>query len=229
MWAVNIWRASMWTRCLAEMRVWPSWAHLLSAPNLRRWISLTQYEHITLCKLRYDDCSLWVWNHLTGYVCLQESKWSLFKQKLKPSTTFENPSYSEVSLDTAMKNVLLTAVPKQKVRIFFQLVHPLLCFPDEGWKARREHWGPFCPRALSVCPPRQTSEDESSEHLFANRGQFQRHSQPRERGQRRVTPLSQTGIGNKEHTLHRINFFMQPVYKSSTCWRKEKYISIEWR
>lgn len=30
--------------------------------------------------------------------CLQESKWSLFKRKLKPSTTFENPSYSEVCL-----------------------------------------------------------------------------------------------------------------------------------
>uniref|UniRef100_A0A3B4FEE2 Low-density lipoprotein receptor-related protein 2 n=1 Tax=Pundamilia nyererei TaxID=303518 RepID=A0A3B4FEE2_9CICH len=29
--------------------------------------------------------------------CLQESKWSLFKRKLKPSTTFENPSYSEMS------------------------------------------------------------------------------------------------------------------------------------
>uniref|UniRef100_A0A3Q4H6C5 Low-density lipoprotein receptor-related protein 2 n=1 Tax=Neolamprologus brichardi TaxID=32507 RepID=A0A3Q4H6C5_NEOBR len=28
--------------------------------------------------------------------CLQESKWSLFKRKLKPSTTFENPSYSEM-------------------------------------------------------------------------------------------------------------------------------------
>ncbi|XP_023261359.1 low-density lipoprotein receptor-related protein 2-like [Seriola lalandi dorsalis] len=27
---------------------------------------------------------------------VQESKWSLFKRKLKPSTTFENPSYSEM-------------------------------------------------------------------------------------------------------------------------------------
>lgn len=26
----------------------------------------------------------------------QESKWSFFKRKLKPSTTFENPTYSEV-------------------------------------------------------------------------------------------------------------------------------------
>ena len=31
-----------------------------------------------------------------GLVCLQESKWSFFKRKLKPSTTFENPAYSEV-------------------------------------------------------------------------------------------------------------------------------------
>lgn len=30
---------------------------------------------------------------------LQESKWSLFMKKLKPSTTFENPSYSEVRLE----------------------------------------------------------------------------------------------------------------------------------
>lgn len=37
------------------------------------------------------------------FVCMQESKWSLFIRKLKPSTTFENPSYSEVGGEMEMR------------------------------------------------------------------------------------------------------------------------------
>lgn len=91
------------------------------------------------------------------------------------------------------KNIFKTPVTKQKV-------DPLHCFTDEGWEACRKQWGLFSPWALPVCPPRQTSEEGSSEHLFANWGQFQRHSQPCERGQRRITPLSQTGV-EKRNTL----------------------------
>lgn len=139
---------------------------------------------------------------LTVCVCRQESKWSLFKRKLKPGTTFENPSYSEVSLD-----IFKTPVTRQRVQVFFQLADPVRCSADEGWKACGKQWGLFCPWAISVCPPRQTSEEGSPEHLLANRGQFQRHGQPRERGQRRITPLSQTGIATNKETHFAQNLF----------------------
>ncbi|KAF3843047.1 hypothetical protein F7725_001896 [Dissostichus mawsoni] len=42
----------------------------------------------------------------------QESKWSLFKRKLKPSTTFENPSYSEMKDDKPVGSSGDSAAPE---------------------------------------------------------------------------------------------------------------------
>lgn len=154
-------------------------------------VSLLRFLHADLRPSRDATPAVW----------LQESKWSLFKRKLKPSATFEN-SYSEVSVDP-----LLPTVPPQP-QTHTMLTEPLNA--DEGREARGT--GHPWPRAVAVCPARQTPEEGSSQHLLTDRGQFQRHSQPGEGGQRRITPLSPMGrTEGKKHTLHRIYFFMQPV------------------
>lgn len=161
-----------------------------------------------------------VWCRLTVDVCFQESKWTLFKRKLKPGTTFENPSYSEVNLDNFKTK-------KQKEQLLFTLVYPVCCSTDEGRKACRKQRGPFSPRALSICTHRQTSEEGSSGHLFANRRQFQRHSQPCERGQRRITLSHGNRRKKKRNTL-----CTEFIFLCSLCTKlklREKYISIEWR
>ncbi|CAG5865572.1 unnamed protein product [Menidia menidia] len=43
---------------------------------------------------------------------VQESKWSLFKRKLKPSTTFDNPSYSEMKDEKPVKSCEQSSVPE---------------------------------------------------------------------------------------------------------------------
>lgn len=207
MWVVNSWRTTSWTRRTAQIRVWPSWTRPPSAPSLCRWVSCIPHVHVKPRQLKRGATSPFVFVRRSQSGAYSRESWGR-APRLK-TLHIQRWVWTTASIFKA-------PVTTQNARVFFQLVR---CFPDEGWEACRKQRGLFCPRTLSVCPPRQTSEEGSSEHLFANRGHFQRHSQPRERGQRRITPLSQTGIEGekkqkKKHTLHRIYFFMQPVYKT---------------
>lgn len=47
-----------------------------------------------------------------GSLPIQESKWSFFKRKLKPSTTFENPSYSEMKDEMPVRSSEDSSTPE---------------------------------------------------------------------------------------------------------------------
>lgn len=176
MWVPSRRGTTLWTQRTVETPAWASWTRLLSTPNLHRWGTMSIKDNSD----KPDQKCIYLVG-LTVCVCQQESKWSLFKRKLKPSTTFENPSYSEVSSDTIRcYEGGITAV--------VSLSETSCRLTDEGWKARSEQRGPPGPRALPLRPSRQTSPQGTSERLLADRGQLQRHGQPGEGGQRRITP-----------------------------------------
>lgn len=106
-------------------------------------------------------------------------------RKLKPSTTFENPSYSEVESSIRLK---------KSCCLSWGWLRPSVSPPaDERWETREERQRRRCLRlrAVAICPGRQVPEEGSIERLLPDWGHFQRHSQPGERGQRRITSLSQ--------------------------------------
>ena len=55
---------------------------------------LDEYLSDSLCYKQTDQnlCVIYI----VFFKVFPESKWSFFKRKLKPGTTFENPTYSEV-------------------------------------------------------------------------------------------------------------------------------------
>lgn len=120
---------------------------------------------------------------------------------------------------------------RKKIQGFFIACLTFAFCADERRKARRKQRKPLLwAWALPICPTCQASEEGSTEHLLTDRGHFQRHSQPREGGQRCITPLWLRGSEEEKETRFAQNlFFYAACVQISSCFKKEKYISIELR
>lgn len=153
-------------------------------------------------------------------------------RKLKPSTTFENPSYSEVQSLIRLKKS--SSLPCGSLR-------PLVSPPaDERREARGKWRRRLRLRAVAICPGRQVPEEGSTERLLPDWGHVQRHSQPGERGQRRITSLCQQESEEKKKKQWREEekktkcfaqnlFFYAACVQILTWFKEERCISIELR